>query len=300
MYWIVPCNDLSLCLISRHSITFIISIMKKLLISAVLVLTCMLSFRSISIAQHNDQQLSAVILHNDSLFWQAYNNCDISKMMEYFSEDIEFYHDKGGITLGIPAMAQSFEKGVCSNKEQFTLRREVVDSSIKVFPLKKDGVIYGAILTGAHLFYIHNKGKKEYADGLAKFTHLWLLKNGSWKMTRVLSYDHGPAPYVNKRKALTLPADVLGSYAGKYKGPQTTSMEIKPENGLLIMLIGGKKFLLYAEKENLFFSKERDLTFEFIKKGNEVIKLIVRERDDVTEELQRNSQGADGRPAGAS
>lgn len=272
--------------------------MKKQLITATLILVSMLSFRSISVAQNNDQQLSSIILHNDSLFWQAYNSCDVSKMMEYFSEDIEFYHDKGGITIGIPALASSFEKGVCSNKERFTLRREVIDSSIKVFPLRKDGVIYGAILTGSHLFYIHNTGKKEYADGLAKFTHLWLLKNGSWKMTRVLSYDHGPAPYINKRKTLTLPADVLRTYAGKYKGPQTAAMTIKAEAGSLIMLIGDKKFSLYAEKENLFFSKERDLTFEFIKKGNEVIKMIVRERDEITEELQRDSQRADGRAAG--
>lgn len=274
--------------------------MKKQLITAALMLIGMLSFRGASVAQNNDQQLYAVILHSDSLFWQAYNNCDVSKMMSYFSEDIEFYHDKGGITIGIPAMAQSFEKGVCGNRDNFTLRREVIDSSIKVFPLKKDGVIYGAILTGAHLFYIQNKGKKEYADGLAKFTHLWLLKNGSWKMTRVLSYDHGPAPYINKRKAITLPADVLRTYAGKYKGPQTAAMTITAEAGSLIMLIGDKKFSLYAEKENLFFSKERDLTFEFIKKGNEVIKVIVRERDEVTEELQRDSQGPDGRATSAS
>ena len=274
--------------------------MKKQLIAATLVLVSMLSFRSISVAQNNDQQLSAVILHNDSLFWQAYNNCDVSKMMSYFSEDIEFYHDKGGITFGIPALAQSFEKGVCSNRDSFTLRREVIDSSIKVFPLKKDGVIYGAILTGSHLFYVQEKGKKEHAEGLAKFTHLWLLKNGSWKMTRVLSYDHGPAPYINKRKALTLPADVLRSYAGKYKGPQTAAMYIKAEAGSLIMQIGDKNFSLYAEKENLFFSKDRDLTFEFIKKGNEVMKLIVRERDEIAEELQRDSQGTDGRATGAS
>jgi hypothetical protein len=273
--------------------------MKKQLITATLILISILSFRDTSIAQQNDQQLSAVILHNDSLFWQAYNNCDVSKMMGYFSEDIEFYHDKGGITAGIPALVQSFEKGVCSNKDSFTLRREAIDSSIKVFPLRKDGVIYGAVLTGSHLFYIHNKGKKEYADGLAKFTHLWLLKNGSWKMTRVLSYDHGPAPYINKRKALSLPVDVLNSYAGKYKGPQTVAI-IKAEAGSLMMQIGDKKFSLYAEKENLFFSKERDLIFEFIKKGNEVIKLIVRERDEITEELQRDSQGANRRAAGAS
>jgi len=32
------------------------------------------------------------------------------------------------------------------------------------------------------------------SDGLAKFFHVWLLKDGTWKMARVISYDHGPAP----------------------------------------------------------------------------------------------------------
>lgn len=287
MYWIVPCNNLSLLQTSRHSITFIIYLMKKYFTSILLALIGILSFRSISVAQDNDRQLAAVILHNDSLFWQAYNTCDVTNMMTYFSDNIEFYHDKGGITNGKPALAQSFEKGVCSNRDSFTLRREAIDSSIKVFPLRKDGVIYGAILTGAHLFYVQEKGKKERAEGLAKFTHLWLKENGSWKMTRVLSYDHGPAPYINRRKALTLPAGVLQTYTGKYKGPHTAAAYIKTDAGSLLLQIGEKKFPLYAEKENLFFSKERDLTFEFVKEGNKVVKLVVRERDEIAEELQR-------------
>lgn len=289
MYWIVPCNNLSLLQTGRHSNTFKIYLMKKYFTSSILVFISILSFSNKSVAQENDRQLAAVILHNDSLFWQAYNTCDVTNMMTYFSDDIEFYHDKGGITNGKPALAQSFEKGVCNNRDSFTLRREAIDSSIKVFPLRKNGVIYGAILTGAHLFYVQEKGKKERADGLAKFTHLWLLKNGSWKMTRVLSYDHGPAPYINKRKALTLPAEVLQTYTGKYKGTQTGAAFIKTDAGSLLLQIGDKKFPLYAEKENLFFSKERDLTFEFVKEGNKVVKMLVRERDEVVEELQRES-----------
>jgi hypothetical protein len=43
------------------------------------------------------------------------------------------------------------------------------------------------------VFYIKEAGRDEFLDGHAKFTHVWLLKDGAWKMSRVLSYSHGPA-----------------------------------------------------------------------------------------------------------
>ncbi len=233
-------------------------------------------------AQQNDQELKALILEKDSLFWQAYNHCDIEKMMSYFDPGVEFYHDKGGITLGTADVAKSFKDGVCSHTDSFRLRREPMPATCKVFPMRKAGIIYGAVLSGDHLFYVQEKGKKERAEGLARFTHLWLLKDGLWKMTRVVSYDHGPAPYINQRTVTVLPASVLKSYAGSYKGPQTTEMVIKPEKAILLMEIGGKRFELYPEKEGFFFSKERDLTFEFLRGG----KLVIRERDEVAEELE--------------
>jgi hypothetical protein len=238
-------------------------------------------------AQESDQAVKATIIRQDSLFWQAYNTCNTAVFNQFFSEDVEFYHDKGGITMGLPALIASFKKGACSETNAFRLRREAVEGSYKAFLLKKNDTIYGAILSGEHLFYVVEKGKDERLDGLAKFTHLWMLKDGAWKMTRVLSYDHGPAPYRNKRTAIALPAAALQRYAGKYKGPKIGTLDIAATDSLLIMHIGDKQFQLVPEKENLFFSKERDLTFEFIKGSNgRTAKLIVRESGNVAEELE--------------
>ncbi len=34
------------------------------------------------------------------------------------------------------------------------------------------------------------KAKPEYLTSTAKFTLIWLLENGKWKLSRCLSYDH--------------------------------------------------------------------------------------------------------------
>ncbi|HEY1202253.1 MAG TPA: hypothetical protein VGE79_14785, partial [Niastella sp.] len=96
---------------------------------------------------------------------------------------------------------------------------------------------------------------------------------------------HGPVPYINNRKETALAANVLNTYAGKSKGPQSGEVNAVVENGTVTLLIGGKKIPLLAEKEGLFFLKERDLTFEFIRSGNAITKMIVRERGDIAEEL---------------
>ena len=99
---------------------------------------------------------------------------------------------RGGITLGVQKLALSLKNNLCSNSD-YRVRREAIKESVKIFPLQNNGVMYGAVLSGEHFFYVLEKGKEERRDGKAKFTHLWLLKDGVWKMTRILSYDHGPA-----------------------------------------------------------------------------------------------------------
>jgi len=47
---------------------------------------------------------------------------------------------------------------------------------------------YGAVETGVHRFYQPKTGSE--ATGEAKFIHLWQNKDGAWRITRVISYDH--------------------------------------------------------------------------------------------------------------
>lgn len=154
-------------------------------------------FSQVILAQSDDQKLSLTILQKDSLFWITYNTCDTTQFQNFFTDDVEFYHDKGGATLGIETLASTIKKNLCRNNG-FRLRREAVTGTLKVFPLKKSEVIYGAILTGEHVFYVLENRKPERLDGHASFTHLWLLNNGNWKMSRILSYDHGPAVKISR------------------------------------------------------------------------------------------------------
>jgi hypothetical protein len=144
------------------------------------------------LAQTTAQNITAIILHEDSLFWQAYNNCDTARFKQFFTQDVEFYHDKGGLTTGIDDMVLSMKNGLCSN-DSLRIRRAALPETVQVYPLAKSNVIYAAIISGDHIFYIWGKGKKETLSGLAKFMDLWVLKDGKWKMARILSYDHGPA-----------------------------------------------------------------------------------------------------------
>jgi hypothetical protein len=238
-------------------------------------------------AQNERDNLDATIRHEDAVFWDAYNRCDVMKMSEFFWPDFEFYHDKGGLTVGLGRFVEALKTGLCG-KPSFRLRREAIPDTVKVYPLQKNGVTYGAVLSGEHYFYINDSGKPEYRDGVAKFFHVWLLKDGTWKMGRAVSYDHRDAALVNTKKEVTIQPEVLEQYAGKYDAPKTGHLTVTCDNHLLILTVGAdKKFVLHPESENVFFTDNRDLTFEFVRIGTKVSKIVVREHGAVVEEAKR-------------
>ena len=145
--------------------------------------------------QPSEAEAVAAIYRNDSLFWQAYNKCDVETMMTFFIEDVEFYHDKGGPTFSSAKLKESLQTGMCGNSG-WRLRREPVAGSVQAFPLKN----YGGLISGEHIFFVKEGSKAEYLDGYGKFTQVWLYKDGKWKMSRILSYDHGPANEKLKKK----------------------------------------------------------------------------------------------------
>ena len=128
---------------------------------------------------------------NDSLIFESsFNKCKIADLKPLISEDFEFYHDQGGITNTKKEFLESVEKNICSNPKSKPYR-ELVKGSLKVFPLYKNGTMYGAIQKGSHNFYLIEENKTR-PTVTALFTHLWILENKKWMLKRVLSYHHTP------------------------------------------------------------------------------------------------------------
>ena len=212
-------------------------------------------------ANAQDQSIKELILKKDSVFWKAYNSCDISTMNNFLAEDIEFYHDKGGIELGSKQLNEGLKKGLCQTGKNH-LRREAIEKSIQVFPLMDNHQIYGVILSGEHLFYIQEEDS-ERLDGQAKFNHLWLFKDGEWKMHRVLSYDHRTPEYIPSKEKASLNKADLEHLAGNYIMPSSDIISVEALEDSLKLKAMGKVFIIYPESNTIFFSKERDLTFSF-------------------------------------
>lgn len=123
------------------------------------------------------------------LFEAGFNDCDLEETAALVSEDLEFYHDQGGVTHGRAAFLETVEQNICSREEP--LRRDLVAGSMRIEPLRSNGELYGAIQFGVHTFTILHVDGSETLTGEADFAHLWLLgDDGSWALSRVLSYAH--------------------------------------------------------------------------------------------------------------
>ncbi len=96
------------------------------------------------------------------------------------------------MTVGRDPLVANLRQSLCANGS-FRLRRAAVDGSVRVFPLRKGNTVYGAVMSREHELYVSEPDKPERLDGRALFTHLWLLRDGTWRMARILSYSHGPA-----------------------------------------------------------------------------------------------------------
>ena len=152
-----------------------------------------------SAAQGDKGALYQTVLSLDQQLFDAANRCDVDKLSSMVDENLEFYHDKAGLMVGRKTFLDSVKNNTCH-----VMIRELVPGSMEVYPVKG----YGAIQIATHRFHHpgHEKefpgarelgmtrfldtGAPEWPVGEAKFMHIWQLKDGSWKLTRVVSYDH--------------------------------------------------------------------------------------------------------------
>jgi len=64
------------------------------------------------------------------LFENGFNKCIISDMESYISNDLEFYHDKGGITKTKESFLSTIKKNICSNTKKKPIRKLKKNSKI--------------------------------------------------------------------------------------------------------------------------------------------------------------------------
>ncbi|WP_444942802.1 nuclear transport factor 2 family protein [Microbulbifer sp. ZKSA006] len=135
------------------------------------------------------QQITSADQH---LFDALFNHCDLSEAQDLVTEDFEMYHDKWGQTAKSGEEFVRIISNMCKQRENGSdihARRELVIDSIEIYPVNH----YGAIQTGIHRFYGINDDKSETLRESSQFTHLWKQVDGSWRLARVLSFDHKPA-----------------------------------------------------------------------------------------------------------
>lgn len=139
--------------------------------------------------QSQSSEVYAILKAKDSvLFERSFNLCETYHLNTLISEDFEFYHDKSGVTNSKADFIKIMETGICNPNNPTTSRRELV-GSLEVFPLYDNGTLYGALQNGTHRFFETTNGK-EIKGSIAKFSHLWILENNTWKLKRVISFDH--------------------------------------------------------------------------------------------------------------
>jgi hypothetical protein len=115
----------------------------------------------------------------DAKLFDAYNQCDLTTLGAMVSGDLEFYHDQTGLSVGKAPFLAAIKQNICGKTQ-----RTLLPDTLEVYPLKG----FGAVEIGIHRF--HHPGHPEYEVGDARFIMLWQNKDGTWKVTRVISYDH--------------------------------------------------------------------------------------------------------------
>ena len=95
---------------------------------------------------------------------------------DFYSDSIEFYHDKSGLTTSKQDILDATRKNVCGK-----VTRELVKGSIEVSPVPG----YGAVEIGMHMF--RNNQEKNQGPQASKFVIIWRNKNGKWLITKVIS-----------------------------------------------------------------------------------------------------------------
>jgi ketosteroid isomerase-like protein len=145
-------------------------------VKIILALTLVLVSNTINCQDAEDKALYDTIMKLDKTYFTAYNECDMKTQSEFYDEDIEFYHDMGGLATDKAELLKSIEKNICGK-----VTRTLLEESVEVHPIKD----FGAVQIGMHKFY--NNQEPNAISKPTKFIVIWKKTDSKWLISRVIS-----------------------------------------------------------------------------------------------------------------
>lgn len=130
----------------------------------------------------------AIAARDTALFTTMFDRCDPAALADLVTEDLEFYHDRGGLTASRAAFVDGYAKSCEAAKapDAYHSRRVLTPGSMRVYAIP--GV--GAVEEGSHAFYERQGDGPEKLVGRARFSVLWRLEGDQWRLARAFSIDH--------------------------------------------------------------------------------------------------------------
>ena len=126
----------------------------------------------------SQDDLASAVRAADARMFEAFNRCDVEAMASIYAEDLEFFHDTGGLD----DKARTLEKTRALCERELGLVRTLVEDRVE--PVAG----YGAIHEGRHRFCHEVDGIQDC--GTFDFLHIWKEGGDGWRLARVVSYGH--------------------------------------------------------------------------------------------------------------
>ncbi|MEX1826764.1 nuclear transport factor 2 family protein [Luteibacter sp. CQ10] len=133
-------------------------------------------------AKEDQANLFQTVTALNTEFFGAFNRCDVAGQLEKHASlmdtNVEFYHDKGGVSWTRKDYIDKTRQNVCGH-----YRRKLIPGTMEVYPIEGFGAI--------------EEGQQDFCDlrsdtcfGQAKFMIVWHRTPDGWRATRIFSYGH--------------------------------------------------------------------------------------------------------------
>lgn len=122
------------------------------------------------------------VMEADRRMFEAFNRRDAGALATFFSDRLEFFHDRGGLAGKVQTMAQL---GANFGRLDRSVRRELLPEGLEIHPLP--GI--GAMQIGRHRF-CSREGTQPEQCSVYGFSTVWEEAPSGWQQLRVMSYGH--------------------------------------------------------------------------------------------------------------